>query len=119
MIQQIDLNKDGQISYEEFHKMMMDVIKNKYKRFSMQAPAFIFKDNKNMNLNTLNNNIKHNTSNNNNITQFGSSKINGTAFDSKKMVDDTKSDVLRLKENIKNESSEGNNNFKYKNSEYG
>ena len=35
------------------------------------------------------------------------------------MVDDTKSDVLRLKENIKNESSEGNNNFKYKNSEYG
>jgi len=119
MIQQIDLNKDGQISYEEFHKMMMDVIKNKNKRFSMQAPAFIFKDNKNMNLNTLNNNIKNNTSNNNNITQFGSSKINGTAFDSKKMVDDTKSDVLRLKENIKNESSEGNNNFKYKNSEYG
>ena len=119
MIQQIDLNKDGQISYEEFHKMMMDVIKNKNKRFSMQAPAFIFKDNKNMNLNTLNNNIKNNTSNNNNITQFGSSKINATAFDSKKMVDDTKSDVLRLKENIKNESSEGNNNFKYKNSEYG
>jgi len=119
MIQQIDLNKDGQISYEEFHKMMMDVIKNKNKRFSMQAPAFIFKDNKNMNLNTLNNNLKNNTSNNNNITQFGSSKINGTAFDSKKMVDDTKSDVLRLKENIKNESSEGNNNFKYKNSEYG
>ena len=119
MIQQIDLNKDGKISYEEFHKMMMDVIKNKNKRFSMQAPAFIFKDNKNMNLNTLNNNIKNNTSNNNNITQFGSSKINATAFDSKKMVDDTKSDVLRLKENIKNESSEGNNNFKYKNSEYG
>ena len=36
MIQQIDLNQDGQISYEEFHKMMMDVIHNKNKRFSMQ-----------------------------------------------------------------------------------
>ena len=117
MIQQIDLNKDGQISYEEFHKMMMDVIKNKNKRFSMQAPKFIFRDNKN--LNTLNNNINNNTSNNNNLTLYGSSKINATAFDSKKVADDSKSDVLRLKENIKNESSEGNNNFKFKNSEYG
>ena len=119
MIQQIDLNKDGQISYEEFHKMMMDVIKNKNKRFSMQAPKFIFRDNKNLNLNTLNNNINNNTSNNNNITLYGSSKINATAFDSKKVADDSKSDVLRLKENIKNESYEGNNNFKFKNSEYG
>ena len=32
MIQQIDLNQDGQISYEEFHKMMMDIINNKNKR---------------------------------------------------------------------------------------
>ena len=36
MIEQIDLNKDGQISYEEFHKMMMEVINNKNKRMSMQ-----------------------------------------------------------------------------------
>ena len=119
MIQQIDLNKDGQISYEEFHKMMMDVIKNKNKRFSMQAPKFIFRDNKNLNLNPLNNNVNNNKSNNNNITLFSSSKINATAFDSKKASDDARSDVLRLKENIKNENSEGNNNFKYKNSEYG
>ena len=40
MIQQIDLNEDGQVSYEEFHKMMMDVIKNKNKRFSMQSPTY-------------------------------------------------------------------------------
>ena len=117
MIQQIDLNKDGQISYEEFHKMMMDVIKNKNKRFSMQAPKLIFRDNKN--LNSLNNNINNNMSNNNNITLFSSSKINATAFDSKKVIDDYKSDLLRLKENIKNENSEMNNKPKYKNSEYG
>ena len=36
MIEQIDLNKDGQISYEEFHKMMMEVINNKNKRMSVQ-----------------------------------------------------------------------------------
>ena len=118
MIQQIDLNQDGQISYEEFHKMMMDVIKNKNKRLSMQPSRFFFRDNKNLNLNPINNNI-NNTNNNNNITVYGSSKINATAFDSKKMADDSKSDLLRLKENIKNENSEGNNNFKYKNSEYG
>ena len=118
MIQQIDLNQDGQISYEEFHKMMMDVIKNKNKRLSMQPPKFFFRDNKNLNLNPINNNI-NNTNNKNNITVYGSSKINATAFDSKKMADDSKSDLLRLKENIKNENSEGNNNFKYKNSEYG
>ena len=34
---------------------------------------------------------------NNNITVYGSSKINATAFDSKKVADDSKSDVLRLK----------------------
>ena len=45
MIQQIDLNQDGQISYSEFHKMMMDVIKNKNKRLSMQPLSFFFKDN--------------------------------------------------------------------------
>ncbi len=36
IIEQIDLNRDGQISYDEFHKMMMEVIKNKNKRLSMQ-----------------------------------------------------------------------------------
>ena len=108
MIQQIDLNQDGQISYSEFHKMMMDVIKNKNKRLSMQPLSFFFKDNKNLNLNLnpLNNNMNNNLSNNNNnITVYGSSKINATAFDSKKANDDSKSDVLIIKENIKNENS--------------
>ena len=67
----------------------------------MQAPKFIFRDNKNLNLNPLNNNVNNNKSNNNNITLFSSSKINATAFDSKKASDDARSDVLRLKENIK------------------
>ena len=40
MIEQIDLNRDGQISYEEFKKMMMDVIINKDKRSSMQLRSF-------------------------------------------------------------------------------
>ena len=123
MIQQIDLNQDGQISYSEFHKMMMDVIKNKNKRLSMKPLSFFFKDNKNLNLNLnpLNNNMNNNLSNNNNnnITVYGSSKINATAFDSKKANDDSKSDVLRIKENIKNENSEGNNKFRYKNSDNG
>ena len=44
MIQQIDLNQDGQISYEEFHKMMMDVINNKNKRFSMQLKKLLLND---------------------------------------------------------------------------
>ena len=44
-IRQIDLNQDGQISYEEFHKMMMDVIHNKNKRFSMQLKKFLLLDN--------------------------------------------------------------------------
>ena len=44
MIQQIDLNQDGQISYEEFRKMMMDVINNKNKRFSMQLKKLLLKD---------------------------------------------------------------------------
>ena len=45
MIEQIDLNQDGQISYEEFHKMMMDVIHNKNKRFSMQLKKLLLMDN--------------------------------------------------------------------------
>ena len=46
MIQQIDLNQDGQISYEEFHKMMMDVINNKNKRLSMQIKRLLLSDSK-------------------------------------------------------------------------
>ena len=45
MIQQIDLNQDGQISYEEFHEMMMDVINNKNKRFSMEIQRLLLMDN--------------------------------------------------------------------------
>ena len=117
-IQQIDLNKDGQISYEEFHKMMMDVINTKNKRFSMQPSKFIFRENKIMNLNPINKNISSNNCINKNITICGSSKINATAFDSKKVNDDSKSDVLRLKDNIKKEISKVDNN-NCKNSEYG
>jgi len=113
MIQQIDLNEDGQISYEEFHKMMMDVIKNKNKRFSMQSPKFIFKDKNNPN--SINNNYINNT-NTNFITIYNSSKQNVTAFDSKKLIDDIKSDELNLKENLPR-INEDNNRFK--NSEYG
>ena len=46
MIEQIDINRDGQISYEEFHKMMMDVINNK-RRSSMQLRAFVSTENDN------------------------------------------------------------------------
>ena len=102
MIQQIDLNQDGQISYEEFHKMMMDVIKNKNKRFSMQSPTY--------------NNYINNT-NTNYITVFNSSKQNATAFDSKKLIDDIKSDGPNLKENLSRVNEAKNNNLK--NSEYG
>ena len=102
MIQQIDLNEDGQISYEEFHKMMMDVIKNKNKRFSMQSPTY--------------NNYINNT-NTNYITVFNSSKQNATVFDSKKLIDDIKSDSPNLKENLSRVNEAKNNNLK--NSEYG
>ena len=45
MIQQIDLNQDGQISYEEFHEMMMDVINNKNKGLSMEIQRLLLMDN--------------------------------------------------------------------------
>jgi hypothetical protein len=45
MIQQIDLNQDGQISYQEFHEMMMDVINNKNKRLSMEIQRLLLMDN--------------------------------------------------------------------------
>ena len=77
MIEQIDLNRDGQISYEEFHKMMMDVINNKNKRMSMQlkisrpqisqkykgiATDGNIKENKDNNIMKLNENRKRNKS---------------------------------------------------------
>ena len=101
MIQQIDLNKDGQISYEEFHKMMMDVISKKNKRFSMQVPKLTFRDNKNLKMNNIHINLQRNN-NENNITIFGSSKQNATAYDSKKVIDESKSDLMGLKDNISN-----------------
>ena len=45
MIQQLDLNQDGQISYEEFHEMMMDVINNKNKGLSMEIQRLLLMDN--------------------------------------------------------------------------
>ena len=53
MIEQIDLNRDGQISYEEFHKMMMDVIHNKNKRMSMQLKSSRSRNNKDINKNYI------------------------------------------------------------------
>ena len=45
MIEQIDLNRDGQISYNEFHKMMMEVINNKNKRLSMYVKSYSITNN--------------------------------------------------------------------------
>ena len=56
MIEQIDLNKDGQISYDEFHKMMMEVINNKNKRKSMMEIKS-YRNNKNININAVSNEI--------------------------------------------------------------
>ena len=55
MIEQIDLNKDGQISYDEFHKMMMEVINNKNKRKSM-IQMNSFRKNNNLNINWVSRN---------------------------------------------------------------
>ena len=52
MIEQIDLNKDGQISYDEFHKMMMEVINNKNKRKSMMQIKS-YRNNNNININGI------------------------------------------------------------------
>ena len=60
MIQQIDLNQDGQISYEEFHKMMMDVINNKNKRLSMQLKKLLLMDNNINDDSLIQNPIKNN-----------------------------------------------------------
>ena len=91
MIQQIDLNQDGQISYEEFRKMMMDVINNKNKRLSMQLKRLLLMDN------------DHNIDDRN---IFGNTNKNATAFESR-----PKKSLLEPK-NIKNmfEPNQNNNN---------
>ena len=76
MIKQIDLNQDGQISYEEFHKMMMDVINNKNKRFSMQIKKLLLMDN---NENSDNNDI----SEINRTAIFKNAKQNATVYESR------------------------------------
>ena len=76
MIQQIDLNQDGQISYEDFHKMMMDVINNKNKRFSMQIKKLLLMDN---NENSDNNDI----SEINRTAIFKNAKQNATVYESR------------------------------------
>ena len=53
MIAQIDLNRDGQISYEEFHKMMMEVINSKNKRLSMMQLKAFMSNNPKINLNGI------------------------------------------------------------------
>ena len=89
MIQQIDLNQDGQISYEEFHKMMMDVINNKNKRFSMEIQKLLLMDD----------------------SMLGNSKQNATVYESrsKKNLFDSKDSSINLKCNNE-ENSKSNNN---------
>ena len=86
MIEQIDLNKDGQISYEEFKKMMMEVVKgkkkllplngrtfpsninqidaNKFNQKELQQNNATFSDNKNPFINKLKNSSKNKEINN-------------------------------------------------------
>jgi calcium-dependent protein kinase len=87
MIQQIDLNQDGQISYEEFHEMMMDVINNKNKRFSMEIKRLLLMDN-----------------NSDHAFNFESAKQNATVLESR-----PKKSLLELKED---EKMNNNNNKK-------
>jgi calcium-dependent protein kinase len=87
MIQQIDLNQDGQISYEEFHEMMMDVINNKNKRFSMEIKRLLLMDN-----------------NSDHAFNFESAKQNATVLESR-----PKKSLLELKED---ETMNNNNNKK-------
>ena len=111
MIQQIDLNQDGQISYEEFHKMMMDVINNKNKRFSMLLKKLLLMDN-NIDDDILNQNpIK------NNATVFESRpkknflKSKSDLQLKKRLItenDDDDDDAQNEKENKKNENDQKN-----------
>ena len=101
MIEQIDINRDGQISYEEFHKMMMDVINNKNKRFSMEIKRLLLMDN-----------------NIDNSAALESSKQNATVYESrpKKSLLGSKSDINlnRIKKNEDEENKNNNNVVVYK-----
>ena len=88
MIQQIDLNQDGQISYEEFHDMMMEVINNKNKRLSMEIKRLLLMDN----------NLDYSLG-------FGSAKQNATVFETR-----PKKNLLESKEEAK--INNNNNNQK-------
>lgn len=95
MIEQIDLNQDGQISYEEFHKMMMDVINNKNKRFSMQLKKLLLMDtNTEMDRSILRTN-----------------KQNATVFESrpKKNILESNNDILNFDKNDKKKEEEKKN----------
>ena len=95
MIEQIDLNQDGQISYEEFHKMMMDVINNKNKRFSMQLKKLLLMDT--------------NTEMDRSI--LGTNKQNATVFESrpKKNILESNNDLLNFDKNDKKKEEEKKN----------
>ena len=95
MIEQIDLNQDGQISYEEFHKMMMDVINNKNKRFSMQLKKLLLMDT--------------NTEMDRSI--LGTNKQNATVFESrpKKNILESNNDILNFDKNDKKKEEEKKN----------
>ena len=96
MIQQIDLNQDGQISYEEFHKMMMDVINNKNKRFSMEIQRLLLMDNSEIG--------KEST--------LGNQKQNATVYESrpKKNLLNSKNSSVNLKSNFDENNKNKNNN---------
>ena len=112
MIQQIDLNQDGQISYEEFHKMMMEVINNKNKRFSMQIKRLLLMDN--------NNEIDDNT-------RLGNTKQNATVYETrpkKNLLEKKNNQSInniekekKLEEIEKNNEEEKKKNDKNKNEE--
>jgi len=103
MIEQIDLNQDGQISYEEFHKMMMDVINNKNKRFSMQLKKLLLMDT--------------NTEMDRSI--LGTNKQNATVFESrpKKNILESNNDLLNFDKNDKKKKEEKKNIENHENNE--
>ena len=103
MIEQIDLNQDGQISYEEFHKMMMDVINNKNKRFSMQLKKLLLMDT--------------NTEVDRSI--LGTNKQNATVFESrpKKNILESNNDILNFDKNDKKKEEEKKNIENHENNE--
>ena len=120
MIEQIDLNNDGQISFEEFKKMMMEVVKGKKKllptpgrtfpsmKNQIDANKFInqkeiqqnnatFTDNKNPYINQLKDIAKSSKINNENNIKNKINKINEYKIDRK---DDIMNLIHRFNENV-------------------